>query len=165
VGIGNPGGHLRGDPRGQAESLHLTVRFDGLGQGQRQEQVLLLLVVWSGRHTLTMQLCHAHHTILILTLHPLLVGGEVTQFGAIEGHVHRGSWQFGYLKGAQGGVIRLVEGVLGRSYVGASASRGRLEGGGVRVGREVAFGGGGEGFVLSGAGMPVLGERLLDYSK
>jgi len=93
------------------------------------------------------------------------VGGEVTQFGAIEGHVHRGSWQFGYLKGAQGGVIRLVEGVLGRSYVGASASRGRLEGGGVRVGREVAFGGGGEGFVLSGAGMPVLGERLLDYSK
>jgi len=44
-----------------------------------------------------MQLCHAHHTILILTLHPLLVGGEVTQFGAIEGHVHRGSWQFGYL--------------------------------------------------------------------
>jgi len=107
VGIGNPGGHLRGDPRGQAESLHLTVRFDGLGQGQRQEQVLLLLVVWSGRHTLTMQLCHAHHTILILTLHPLLVGGEVTQFGAIEGHVHRGSWQFGYLKGAQGGTTTI----------------------------------------------------------
>lgn len=166
MGVGHPRRRLRRDSSGQAEALDFAVRLDGLWQWERQQQVLLLLLlIRRGRDTLTVQLGYARHTILVvvLALHRLLMGGEVAQIGAIEGHVDGRGRELGYLESAQRGVICLVEGVLGRSYVGAGASRGRLEGGGVRVGREVALGGGGKGLVLGGPGLPVLGKEGASY--